>query len=212
MLSLASPVLAFLRYAFLLRLEDRGRPSVACPFAGPRVHWTLGKSPAHPWQARSPGQASTGRLAFAGAPTPVRRVPFFACPKQATERKGTPDSAPANPAGPLAPHSSQTVRARAIAVPGPDARLAVLRSPCSCLQVRGSPSVASPLSRAKVHWTFVLIRFTVPRNFVLALRSPSSLGLSKGDKSKTTVRNLGGHACYYAIRRVQVLISELPSG
>ena len=53
-LSLANPGLAFLRYAFLLRLEDRGRPSVACPFAGPRVHWTLGKSPAHPWQARSP--------------------------------------------------------------------------------------------------------------------------------------------------------------
>jgi hypothetical protein len=44
--SIAIPVLAFLRYAFLLRLEDRGRPSVVCPFAGPRVHWTLGKSPA----------------------------------------------------------------------------------------------------------------------------------------------------------------------
>ncbi len=40
-LSLASPVIAFLRYAFLLRLEDRDRPSVVCPFAGPRVHWTL---------------------------------------------------------------------------------------------------------------------------------------------------------------------------
>ena len=51
-LSLANPGLAFLRYAFLLRLEDRGRPSVVCPFAGPRVHWTLGQSPAHPWQAR----------------------------------------------------------------------------------------------------------------------------------------------------------------
>ncbi len=62
-LSLASPVIAFLRYAFLLRLEDRGRPSVVCPFAGPRVHWTLGKSPAHPWRARSAGQRFTGPLA-----------------------------------------------------------------------------------------------------------------------------------------------------
>ncbi len=86
-LSLANPGLAFLRYAFLLRLEDRGRPSVACPFAG--------------------------RSTFPGSPTPVRRVPFFACPKQGTERKGTPDSAPANFAGSLAPHSSQTVRVRA---------------------------------------------------------------------------------------------------
>ncbi len=38
--------------------------------------------------------------------------------------------------------------------------LAALRSPCSRLQVRGSPSVASPFSGTKVHWTFVLIRFT----------------------------------------------------
>ncbi len=31
----------FLRYAFLLRMEDRGRPSVVCPFAGTSVHRTL---------------------------------------------------------------------------------------------------------------------------------------------------------------------------
>jgi hypothetical protein len=40
-LLLASPGLAFLRYAFLLRLEDRGRPSVVCPFSGSNVHWTF---------------------------------------------------------------------------------------------------------------------------------------------------------------------------
>ncbi len=41
-------------------------------------------------------------------------------------------------------------------------RLAALRFPCSRWQVRGSPSVASPFSGTKVHWTFVLIRFTPP--------------------------------------------------
>ncbi len=76
----------FLRYAFLLRLEDRGRPSVACPFAGPRVHWTLGKSPAHPWRARSAGQSLRLRTpCFAWAPAQairglgVRRDNPFGC-------------------------------------------------------------------------------------------------------------------------------------
>ncbi len=49
------PGLAFLRSAFLLHSEVQSRPSVVCPFAGQIVHWTICKSPAHPWQARSPG-------------------------------------------------------------------------------------------------------------------------------------------------------------
>ncbi len=48
------PGLAFLRSAFLLHSEVQSRPFVVCPFAGQIVHWTICKSPAHPWQARSP--------------------------------------------------------------------------------------------------------------------------------------------------------------
>ncbi len=42
------------------------------------------------WRARSPGQASTGRLAVSGSPTPVPRVPFFCVPKERNRKKGHP--------------------------------------------------------------------------------------------------------------------------
>ncbi len=68
LLSLASPGLAFLRFAILLHSEVRGRPSLVCPFAGgerpldPRLY------PAHPWRARSAGQRSTGPLSRSASP------------------------------------------------------------------------------------------------------------------------------------------------
>jgi hypothetical protein len=34
----------------LLRLLDRGLPSLAGPFSGVNVHWTFTKSPPHPWR------------------------------------------------------------------------------------------------------------------------------------------------------------------
>ena len=45
----------FFALAVLLRSKDRGVPSVARPFTGQRVHWTLCNAPVHPWLGRSAG-------------------------------------------------------------------------------------------------------------------------------------------------------------
>ncbi len=42
----------FFALAVLLRSKDRGVPSVARPFTGQRVHWTLCNAPVHPWLGR----------------------------------------------------------------------------------------------------------------------------------------------------------------
>jgi len=58
----------FFALAVLLCSKDQGVPSVARPFTGQRVHWTLCNAPVHPWLGRSPGPASTGRSPDSGSP------------------------------------------------------------------------------------------------------------------------------------------------
>ena len=73
------------------------------------------------------------------------------------------------------------------------ARLAALRFPCSRLQVQGSPSVASPFSGTKVHWTFVLIRFTplAPLRAELRLRKTCCTGTYECRERRMQVNGLG---------------------
>jgi hypothetical protein len=71
-----------LRYALPASLGHRPKPSVAWAFAGTSVHrtlvfirlthWSLGKSPAHPWRARLAGKTATGTFPSSASPLQAR--------------------------------------------------------------------------------------------------------------------------------------------
>jgi hypothetical protein len=112
------------------RLQVLCLPSVASPFAGASVHWTLAFS-----RLTRPRTTSSFDSGLSSLSLSLLR----------SKARGSPSVA--NPLAGAAIHWT-VVFFRLARVPGPDARLAALRCPCSCLQARGSPSVASPFSGA----------------------------------------------------------------
>ncbi|GEM_PF-3569435 len=93
--SLLTPARPFFALAVLLRSKDRGVPSVARPFTGQRVHWTLCNAPVHPCPSVRPENpyATRSRLRYGTGPSP----PWLG--RSAGQRSAGPLPSTASPTG-----------------------------------------------------------------------------------------------------------------